>query len=421
MKHPLSARIAWRYLCARKSHSAVGAISVVSICGIAVATAAIICVLSVFNGFKSVIADRIDTLSPDVMISPAKGKTISNGDSLAEVVSRIPEVQTAIPTILENALAISHGRETPISLKGVDIPSYSKITSLPSLIIDKLPSDNSNFSDSPSSGILAIGTASRLSAHPGDDILLFTPRREGRVNLANPAASFLQDSITVAGVYQANQSEYDDNRIIVDINIARDLLQYDLESSAVEVKGKPGIDSSRLAEIIRTALNGAQSQADAAANGNEYIVKDRLRQQEMNFRMISIEKWVTFLLLFFILVIASFNIISSLSMLVIEKEKSMSTLLALGMSRSRIASVFRWESVFVTIIGGISGIVIGLALCLLQQHFGFIHLQGDPDSLVVQAYPVAVDPMDILITLIPLFAVGTAAALITGAFAKSRT
>ncbi len=430
MKFPLSARIAWRYLCAKKSHSAVGAISVVSICGIAVATAAIICVLSVFNGFKSVIADRIDTLTPDVMVTPAKGKVFANGDSLAAVIARIPGVEKAIPTILENALAIYSGRETPVSLKGTDMEGYASVTALNSLLIDKLPpsavsdtSDNSNNSDDsdysePSPSVIAVGTASRLGANPGSRILLFTPRREGRVNLANPAASFLRDSVLVTGVYRSNQSEFDDNRVIVDLDVARDLLQYDLEASAIEVKGQPGTDPSRLAEAISGRLNPKGSAGNPVAN---YIVKDRLQQQEMNFRMISIEKWVTFLLLFFILLIASFNIISSLSMLVIEKQPSMSTLKALGMSGRRIASIFRWESLFVTAVGGLSGIALGIILSLLQQHYGLIKLQGDPQSLVVQSYPVAVDPADILITLVPLLIIGVVTALITGAFARSRS
>lgn len=416
MKLPLSARIAWRYLRAKKSHSAVGAISVVSICGIAVATAAIICVLSVFNGFKSVIADRIDTLTPDVIVLPSKGKVIANGDSLADVLRKIPEVELAVPSILENALAIYNGRETPVSLKGVDLDSYNSLTSLNSLLIDRLPS--STIPEDLPSTVIAVGTAARLGANPGSDLLLFTPRREGRVNLANPAASFLRDSVRVVSVYRSNQSEYDENRVIVDIDLARDLLQYDMEASAVEIKGKNGVESTRLAEIVTSYLN--KNASGDSIRIPKYIVKDRLRQQEMNFRMISIEKWVTFLLLFFILVIASFNVISSLSMLVIEKEKSMSTMKALGMSRRRIASLFRWESVFVTLVGSISGIAIGLLLSFLQQKFGFIKLQGDPQSLVVQAYPVVVDPMDILITLVPLIIIGFVTAFITGAFAKSR-
>lgn len=431
MRIPLSARIAWRYLRAKKSHSAVGAISVVSICGIAVATAAIICVLSVFNGFKSVISDRIDTLTPDVMVTPATGKVFVNGDSLAEVIRQIPEVEKAIPTILENALAIYNGRETPVSLKGTDRTEYAAITSLNSLIIDKIPQEQADSEVTENEygenimmpqAVIAIGTASRLGSNPGSHVLLFTPKREGRVNLANPAASFLRDSVLVTGVYRSNQSEFDDNRVIVDIDVARDLLQYDLEASAIEVKAKPGISADRLADAIRTRLkpeNAATKEGSAISTG-KYVIKDRLQQQEMNFRMISIEKWVTFLLLFFILLIASFNIISSLSMLVIEKQKSMATLKALGMSRKRIVAIFRWESIFVTSVGGVAGIILGIALCFLQQQYGFIKLQGDPQSLVVQAYPVLVDPSDILITTVPLLLIGIMTAFITGAFARSR-
>ncbi|MDE6238126.1 MAG: FtsX-like permease family protein, partial [Muribaculaceae bacterium] len=252
-----------------------------------------------------------------------------------------------------------------------------------------------------------------LNAFPGNSLLLFAPRREGKVNLANPAASFLGDSVIVTGVYQSNQADYDENRIVVDIDIARDIFLYDEEASAVEVKGRDGITSTELAEKIAASLNGGEK-------SGAYVVKDRLRQQEMNFRMISIEKWVTFLLLFFILVIASFNIISSLSMLVIDKERSISTLNSLGMSKGKIASIFRWESIFVSLTGGAAGLAIGLLLCWLQQNFGFIKLQGDPSQLVVQSYPVMLDPLDILITFIPLILIAFVTALITGNFAKSR-
>jgi len=432
MRLPLAARIAWRYLRAKKSHSAVGAISMVSVCGIAVATTAIICVLSVFNGFRSVIADRLDTLSPDVMVTPAQGKTFADGDSLAEAVRSVPEVEEAIPSVFENALVIFNGHEIPVFVKGVDMPRYARITSLRSLLLNpdsvadavlKVPAaentaENSEDSEEPVSvfdepaetpkSIIAVGTAARLGAYPGDSILLFTPRREGRINLANPAASFLQDSALVAGVYQSNQSDYDDNRVIVDIDVARQLLQYDLESSAIEIKGKEGVSPERLARKVGQRL------------GPGYVVKDRLQQQEMNFKMITIEKWVTFLLLFFILVIASFNIISSLSMLVLDKQKSILTLRALGMSRRSAGKIFSWESFFVTLTGGAAGIILGIILCLLQEHYGFIKLQGDPGALVVKAYPVVVKATDVAVTAIPLVVVGAVTAWIASSFARSR-
>lgn len=430
MKQTLSARIAWRYLRAKKSHSAVGAISVVSICGIAVATAAIICVLSVFNGFRSVIAGRLDTLAPEVMVTPAKGKVIANGDSLASALQALPEVEAAVPSILDNALLIYNGHEMPVLLKGVNRQDYAKVTAIKDIIIDsrqpaaellKNSTTEATFNDEWEECIMSVGVAARLGIRPGESVLLFTPRREGRVNLANPASSFLRDSVTVAAVYKSDQSQYDENRIVVDIDLARDLFQYDSEASAIEIKGSPGISPENLAAKITFALGGENIEENKSGDeGEKYVVKDRLQQQEMNFRMISIEKWVSFLLLFFILLIASFNIISSLSMLVLEKENSIHTLTALGMSRRRIGSVFFWESLYVTFIGGLSGVIIGIVLSLLQEKFGFIKLQGDPGSLIVWAYPVEVRLSDILVTLIPVILVGLATALITAAFARAR-
>lgn len=409
MKRTPAAGIAWRYLVSKKSHSAVGAISVVSICGMAVATAAIICVLSVFNGFKGIIADRLDTLSPDVIVEPLKGKVFPDADSIAKRIQNIKEVEIASPTLTDNALALCGSREMPVTLKGVRFNEFHKITSLDSLIIDRAPLRNAILDSEFSEAIFSIGAAAGISATPEDEVLLFAPIREGRVNLSNPASSFLTDSVRVTKVFRSDQSQFDENLVIVDIELARDLLQYDAEASAIEILTAPGTDVDKLTSEISKAI------------GPEFTVKDRLRQQEMNFRMISIEKWVTFLLLFFILVIASFNIISSLSMLVIEKEKSISTLRAMGFSRRGIGSIFFWESIFVTVIGGISGIVIGIILTLMQEHWGLIKLQGDPGTLTVASYPVHLDPADILVTLLPIVIIGFATAFITAAYARSRS
>lgn len=409
MKKTPAAQIAWRYLVSKKSHSAVGAISAVSICGMAIATAAIICVLSVFNGFRDIIGNRLNALSPDVMVTPAKGKVFENADSVAVLLSTVKGVKLAIPSVTDNALAICGVREMPVTVKGVDIDKYRKITSLDSLLIDRTADGGGTTAETQSTeAILSVGAASGISATPGEEVLLFTPRRQGRVNLSNPAASFLTDSVTVSGVFRSDQSDFDDNLVIINISMARDLLQYSTEASAIEILTNPDADIEKIVTKITDTL------------GSGFIVKDRLRQQEMNFRMISIEKWITFLLLFFILIIASFNIISSLSMLVIEKDNSISTLRALGCSRKGIGSIFFWESVFVTATGGVSGIITGVVLTLMQEHFGLIKLQGDPSSLTIAAYPVHLEPSDILITLVPILIIGIVTALITASYARSR-
>lgn len=403
MRTTVTAWIAARYLISKKSHSAVGAISLVSLCGVAVATAAIICVLSVFNGFKSVIADRLDMLAPDIRISPLKGKVFPMADSLATEISRLPAVRQAVPALPDNALAVCDSREMPVTLKGVSLEAFRSSTSLDSLILDKadIPAGSNP-------AIFSLGAANRLMAPPGKEVLVFAPVREGRVNLANPAASFVTDSLAVASVFRSNQSEYDENVLFADIDLVRNLLQYDSEASSIEIALNPGSDIDKAVSEISGRL------------GPSFVVRDRQRLQSMSFRMVTIEKWVTFLLLFFILIIASFNVISSLSMLVLDKLKAISTLRAIGFSRSRVGRVFFWESIYVTAAGGLAGIILGVALSLAQQHFGFIKLQGDPEALTLNAYPVVVDPTDILITLLPLAVIGLATALVTAAFARSR-
>lgn len=397
----------------RGSHSAVSAISAVAVCGVAVATAAIICVLSVFNGFRDVIADRLDSLAPDVLVTPSSGKVFGNADSLLRSIRGVEGVAVATPTLTDNALALYHGVEMPITLKGVDFDAWRRVTRADSIVADggEWPASADYSPDLPiQKGVLAIGTASRLGLNPSDyRILIFAPRREGRVNLANPSASFLTDSIEVAAIYEAEQSEYDSDMTVVPLAVARTLFQRDdTAASAVEIKASAGVDPSALAVTLRQQL------------GADVVVKDRMEQQEVNFRMIRIEKWVTFLLLFFILIIASFNIISTLCMIVIEKSRSMTTLHSLGLTRRRIGAIFGWESLLVTLAGGIAGIVLGSALCLLQQRFGFIRLASDADAMVVAAYPVKLLGTDLLIAILPVLACGLLTAVIASSFARKR-
>lgn len=410
----LATRFAWRYLVSRKSHSAVGTISIVSLCGMAVATAAIICVMSVFNGFHAMIADRLDMLSPELVIVPAKGKTITAADSLADAIRRMPQIRFASVTLADNALALYDGKEFPITVKGVDMDTYRRVTNLDSLIIASdqhrgETSDDQNRAEASSNpASLSIGVASSLGIMPGESMMVFTPRRIGRVNLSNPASSFITDSVSVTEVFRSNQAQYDENLIFVDLDMARNLLQYDTDGSAIEISLTPGSDS----DAVRTQLQ--------SAIGEQYRVLDRLMQQSDSFKMINIEKWVTFLLLFFILIIASFNIISSLSMIVLEKEKSLTTLRALGLSNDKIGGIFFRQSILVSAIGGAVGIAMGVTLVLLQQEFGLIKIAGDPSQLVMTSYPVRLDPADILITVIPIGLIAIATGWITAAFAKAR-
>lgn len=218
MRFPLDALLALRFLRSKKSHGAVSAVAGVSIAGVAVATAAIVCVLSVFNGFRETLTDKLDALTPDITVTPAGGKTIHDGDSLARVLRALPGVKAALPVVEDQALALYEGSEMPVRLKGIDIDAYRNVTALDSLIVApaaagagvKHPGERGR-------AIASIGTAVGLgSPAPGDSLLIFAPKRYGRLNPANPLASFLTDSVRLAAVYEAQQNDFDKNTLIVD-------------------------------------------------------------------------------------------------------------------------------------------------------------------------------------------------------------
>lgn len=399
--------IALRYLFGKKSHSAVNAIALVSVAGVAVATAAVVCVLSVFNGFQSILSERLDYLSPDLMVTPKEGKTIENGDSLASEIAKIKGVAVATPTLTDNALGFFNGRETPVTLKGVVPDQYSKVTSIDSLRIAEGQSLQDAEVRNPA--LISVGVAYKLylydDVHP---LTVFAPKRTGRFNPANPAAAFVMDSVYVADVFQSLQDEYDENCIFTDISLVRDLLLYDRQATAIEIKAKDGINIGQLLSAVSDKI------------GDKYVVKDRFMLQEVNFRMVQIEKWMTFLLLFFILVIASFNIISTLSMLVLEKEDSLRTLSAIGMNRRSIAGVFRWESFLVSMFGAVIGLLLGSTLSILQERYGFITIANNGLEMSPMAYPVKLIGTDLLITMVPIILITAICAYVAGSFAKSR-
>ena len=402
---PLALKIAWRYLSAPKSHGAVNAISIVSVVGVAVATAAIVIVLSVFNGFRHHLNLRLDSLITDVSVSPVLGKTIENGDSLAEELGKFPGVEVAMPEVADNALVIAEAKEMPITLKGVKPETFSRITSIDSLLLDGSPV--AQYSSDQAS--ISVGVAQRLGIFSAEgNLFIFVPKRHGRVNMANPAASFYSDSLKVASVFRSLQNEFDENTVICDIETARSLFQYDNEATSIQIKAKPDVNPSELSKEISQYL------------GEDFIVKDRMQQQEVNFRMVSIEKWITFILLTFILVIASFNIISTLCMLILDKGISMQTFYHIGLSKWKLGNIFWWESILVTFFGGLVGLILGVGVSLLQEHFNLIKLAGDPESLIMQAYPVKVEWLDIAITLIPVIVIGLITAWISEAFARAK-
>ena len=402
----LPLKIAWRYLMSKKGHQAVNIISIVAVCGVVVATAALICVLSVFNGFRGLIMGKLAMLDPQVAITTTLGKTISDGDSVIAAVSDIPGVERAIPVIEDQALAIYVDLQMPVRLKGVP-DDYNTMNDMDSVIVDgewKLQDQVSQFA------VIGAGPAVRLMVRPDfmGMVRLYAPQRKGRVNLANPMGAFRQDSVFVAGIFQLQQNSYDADLIYVPLDMARQLFDYDTEATQIEVKLAPGVNEQQVMKHISKAL------------GNSYQVENRLMQQREAYRLVNIEKWMAFLLLAFILVIATFNVISTLSLLIIEKDDSIATLRALGANDRQISRIFVLQGWLITLVGAVTGVVIGLILCLCQQQFGWLRLTGDPANMIISAYPVEVEWIDVLVTLALVAAVGLLTSMVTALIMRRR-
>lgn len=394
----LSLRIAFRYLVSRKSHGTVNTISAISVAAVAVAAAAMIIVLSVFNGFSSLAAGKLSRLDPDYMLVPVKGKTIAAADSLCALLRSIPGVASAEPEITEQAFATTpQGRRMGLIVKGMT-PAGLAASGLGGVIIDGDGSLAVTDSLLPPS-IISVGTAVSLNLRPSVnlcDFTLYEPRRLARVNPANPMGAFRSIPLQATGVYQIEQEEYDKDMVIIPYAVASRLLDYPSSvASSVAVQLRSGASASSVASAL-----------EKVAAERSLRVLDRFRQQQAAFRMIAVEKWITFLMLGFILLIASFNIVSTLYMMMLEKQANMRILHAMGATRAFVARIFVSQGWLIVVLGGVAGIILGSLLVLGQQHFGWIKLSAaDPSLMAVDSYPVVLSAGDILTTLLAVLAV----------------
>lgn len=384
--------IARRYLLAKKSHNAINIISMISVCSVAVATVALVCVLSVFNGFHDLVASMFGHFDPDLKITAVEGKVfILNTDAMRSV-RALPQVEAATEVLQENVLLRYGGRQQIAVAKGVD-SAFERTVDLGSVLIDGRYALNEGGTDY---AIPGIGLASTLGVNASftDPIEIYAPKREGRVSASQAATSFQIEYAYVSGVFCIDRPEYDANYLILPIDLVRNMLHYDAgEVSALEFKLKPGARVSDLKQQIQQRL------------GQDFRIEDRFEQQEASFRMMQIEKWMTFLILAFILTIALFNVVSSLSMLIIEKEDDVQMLRSMGASQRLIRRIFLYEGCMIPLLGAVVGIAIGVALCLVQQTFGLIRL-GETGAFVSDQYPVRVSPWDLLAIFVTVVAIG---------------
>ena len=375
--------IARRYLFSKKSHNAINVISAISVCGIAIATMAMVCVLSVFNGFGGIVRDMFSAIDPDLKISVKQGKVFDYNTSQFNEGLQLPGIELISESLEENALFKFDDQQLPVRVKGVS-NDFRLMTDMDQLVIDgsfMLREDVVDYAT------LGAGLAITLGARPGfiSPIEIFAPRRDTRVNLANPAAAFNTAYVQIGGVFSLSHPEYDEQMAIIPIELARSLFMYQSEVTSLEVKLLTGTNVSRTKRELQRIL------------GDDFLVEDRYEQQRESFRMLQIEKWVTFLILAFILLIAVFNVVGSLSMLIVEKKEDIKSLQNMGASHQLISRIFLYEGWLITFIGIVSGIVTGLLLCLLQQEFGILRLSDNPGAYIIDAYPVIVKVTDLLI------------------------
>jgi len=361
---------------------------------VAVATMALVIVLSVFNGFHDLVASLFTSFDPQLKVVPVEGKTAPSDDPILTQIRLLPEVDVATETVEDQALAIYDGKQAMVKIKGVD-DNFAEL----SHITDILYGDGS-FSLHAANleyGILGIRLAQTLGIGAQWDgyLKIYAPQKEGQLDLSNPGEGFVADSLNSPGVlFSVRQSKYDKNYIVTSIAFARNLFGQQGMLSDLEIRLKEGSD-----------LNAVKAEMQKIA-GTKYKVLDRFEQQEDTFKIMSIEKLMAYIFLTFILVVACFNIIGSLSMLIIDKKNDVVTLRNLGANDKQITRVFLFEGRMIAVIGAVIGIGLGLLLCLLQQQYGFVRLGESEGSFIVDAYPVSVHYTDVAIIFVTVIAVG---------------
>lgn len=386
--------VARRYLFSKKSTHAINVISGISVVGVAVATMALVVTLSVFNGFHDLVASLLTAFDPQLKVVPAEGKAAPTDDPVLAEIRRLPQVDVATECVEDQALAFYNGRQAMVKVKGVD-DNFSELSHITDILYGEgsfsLHAANLQY------GILGIRLADNLgmsAAWPGF-MKIYAPKREGQLDMMNPTEGFVEDSLISPGVvFSVRQARYDRDYVITSIAFARNLFGQQGMVTQLELRLKPGSDL----DAVKAEMQGIV--------GRKYRVLDRMEQQADTFRIMKVEKFIAYIFLTFILVVACFNIIGSLSMLIIDKKTDVVTLRNMGADDKQITRIFLFEGRMISAIGAVIGILVGLLLCWIQQTYGIVALGQSSGSFVVDAYPVSVHPEDIVIVFFTVLAVG---------------
>lgn len=386
--------IARRYLFSKKSTHAINIISGISGVGVAVATMALVVTLSVFNGFHDLVATFFTSFDPQLEVVPVVGKTAPADDPALAKIKTLPEVEVTSECVKDQALAIYKGRQTMITLMGVD-DNFERMSR-----IDEILYGNENFSLHAANlnfGTVGIRLAETLGMNANWDgsLMIYAPRKIGQLDMANPTDGFVVDSLISPGsVFMVKQGKYDKDHVIAPISFARTLFEQQGMLSSLQIRLKNGSD-----------LDKVKAEMQSIA-GNRFKVLDRYEQQQDTFRIMQVEKFIAYIFLTFILIVASFNIIGSISMLIIDKKYDVVTLRNLGATDRQITKIFLFEGRLISVFGAVVGILVGLLLCWLQQQFGLVALGQSSGTFVVDAYPVSVHPEDVAVIFSTVILVG---------------
>ena len=388
--------IARRYLFSKKSTHVINLISGISAVGVAVATMALVVTLSVFNGFHDLVASFLTAFDPQIEVVPARGKTAPADDPVLAKLRALPEVDVVTESVEDQALAVYGDNQAMVVVKGVD-DNFSELTHIGDILYGEgefsLHAANLEY------GTVGIRLADQLgmSADWPGSLYIYAPKREGQLDMMNPTEGFVVDSLISPGVvFSVRNGRYDREYILTSIGFARRLFGQQGMLSQLEFRLKPGSDLDAVKAEMREIA------------GDKYHVLDRMEQQADTFKIMKIEKFIAYIFLTFILAVACFNIIGSLSMLIIDKKDDVLTLRNMGATDKQITRIFLFEGRMISAIGAVVGILLGLLLCWLQQRYGLVALGESSGSFVVDAYPVSVHPEDIIIVFLTVVAVGFA-------------
>ena len=365
-------------------------------CGVALATLALVCTLSVFNGFQDLVTTMFTAFDPEIKITATNGKVFDAQDERIQLLKELPEIEVFSESLEDNAMVQYKGRQTMVVIKGIE-DNFNQLTAIDSILYGKgdwiLHDEVVDYAIPGIELVSVLGTGIRFL----DPLEVYAPKRGVKINVANPSTSFESSYLHSSGlVFAVNQQKYDASYILTSLSFARELFQYATEVSSIELRLVADADLKKVKNEIRRIL------------GNDFLVLDRYEQQADTYRIMEVEKLISYVFLSFILLIACFNVIGSLSMLIIDKRNDVVTLRNLGADDQLISRVFLFEGYMITFFGALIGVGLGLLLCFIQQEFGLISLGSGSSAgaFVVDAYPVSVYATDVILVLITVLVTG---------------